>query len=137
MKHLYPAFLLFFFYAAPAIAQEITPQPICFTIRNEAPYRVYGDVTTNFYTTPDGTEARHTGTFRLNKAGARHKKKGYPLDVAEFCSSGPFYPGRQLEITLRTFVPIFSCKTSIEVGEIVIKGQYKKEGGVRTWAVCY
>ncbi|PCJ03178.1 MAG: hypothetical protein COB14_00140 [Alphaproteobacteria bacterium] len=137
MRLLYFALLTLTFHATPTIAQEITSQPICFTIRNEAPYRVYGDVTTNYYTTPDGTKARHTGTFRLQKAGTRHKTEGHPLDISEFCSSGPFYPGRQLEITLRTFVPVFSCKTSIEAGEIVIKGQRKKEGGVRTWAVCY
>lgn len=137
MKHLYPAFLIFLFYAAPAIAQEITPQPICFTIRNEAPYKVYGEVSTNYATSSDGTKARHTGTFRLEKPGTRHKTEGHPLDVSEFCSSGPFYPGRQLELTLRTLVPIFSCKTSVGVGEIVIKGYRKKEGGTKTWAVCY
>lgn len=137
MKHLYPTFLMFIFYATPTIAQEITPQPICFTVRNEAPYRVYGEISTNYVTSPDGTKVRHTGTFRLEKPDTHHKIKGHPLDVSEFCSSGPFYPGRQLELTLRTLLPTFSCKTNIEVGEIVIKGHKKKEGGTKTWAVCY
>ena len=125
------------FSCAPALAQEITEKPICFTIRNEAPYKVYGEITTNYYTTQDGTKARHTGTFRLEKAETRHPEKGHYLDRSEFCSSGPFYPGRQVELILRTLIPIFSCKTNIEVGEIIIKGQHKKEGGTKTWAECY
>ena len=134
---LFISFFLTFLVIASTIAQEITPSPICFTLRNEAPYRVYGEVSTDRYTMPDGTEARHNGSFRLEKAGTLHEDKGYPLDRTEFCSQGPFYPGRQLELTIRTLFPVFSCKTNIEVGEIVIKGRHKKEGGTKTWAVCY
>ncbi|MGH1377821.1 MAG: hypothetical protein ACRBB3_03280 [Alphaproteobacteria bacterium] len=137
MKHLYPILIALSIYSSPAHSQEITSQPICFTIRNEAPYKVYGEISTDYATAPDGTKARHTGTFRLEEPGTRDKDKGHPLDVSEFCSSGPFYPGRQLELTIRTLLPIFSCKTNIEVGEIVIKGHRKKEGGTKTWAVCY
>ena len=129
--------ILVLFWVHPATAQEITASPICFTLRNEAPYRVYGEVSTDHYTAPDGTKARHVGTFRLEKAGTTHKEKGYPMDVSEFCSSGPFYPGRQLEITLRTLVPTFSCKSNIELGEIVIKGKRNKDGGTKSWIVCY
>ena len=118
-------------------AQEITTQPLCFTLRNEAPYMVYGDIKTDYYTTPDGIRAKHSSTFRLQKAGARHPDKNYPTDRAEFCSSGPFYSGRQLELTIRTLIPIFSCKTNIELGEIIIKGELKDDGTTRTWAGCY
>lgn len=119
------------------VAQEITDEPICFTIRNEAPYKVYGDVATDYFTTPEGTQARHTGTFRLEAAGTVDKITGYRKDITEFCSSGPFYPGRQMALRLRTLIPIFSCKTSIEVGEIVIHGRFEDDGTTKTWATCY
>lgn len=112
-------------------------EPICFIVRNEAPYRVYGQFSTEYYTAPDGTKARHTGTFRLEKGGSKHPEEGYFTDRSEFCSSGPFYPGRQLELTLRTLIPIFSCKTNIELGEIVIKGKRNQDGTTKTWAICY
>lgn len=136
MKHAF-FILAFVFSALPACAQEITPEPICFTVRNAAPYKVFGDFKTDYYTAPDGTSARHSGSFRLEKAGTTHKEKGYPLDRAEFCISGPFYPGRQVELTLRTLIPIFSCKTNIEIGEILIQGQVHKDGTTKTWATCY
>lgn len=140
MKHTYILPLAVLTLALPlqnAKAQEITTQPICFTIVNHAPYKVYGQVATDYYTTPNGTKARHTGTFRLEAAGTLHKEKGYPLDRSEFCSSGPFYPNRQMELTLRTLVPIFSCKTNIELDDINIRGQIKEDGSAKTWAECY
>ncbi len=122
---------------AQTTAGEVTQKPICFQIHNEAPYSVHGEISTNHYTKADGTKTRHTGVFRLKAAGTLHKEKGYPLDITEFCSSGPFYPDRQLEITLRALFPIFSCKTSIEIEDIVIKGKYNKDGTTKTWAICY
>jgi len=127
-------------FCAPAIAQnenlDITSKPICFVVRNEAPYKAYGSFRTDFFTREDGIRARHTSNFRLEEAGAKDEE-GRPADIAEFCSYGPFLPGRKLEFTLRTLVPIFSCKTKIDQGEIVIKGFRKPEGGTETWAECY
>ncbi|MGH1456055.1 MAG: hypothetical protein ACRBDI_04690 [Alphaproteobacteria bacterium] len=123
--------------ALPAMAQEITPQPICFTVRNEAPYKAYGQIATNYYTTTDGTKARHTGTFRLETSGTTDTETGNLKDRSEFCVSGPFYPGRQIELTLRTLIPVFSCKTNIEMGEIVIHGKFNDDGSTKTWATCY
>ncbi len=98
---------------------------------------VYGDVSTDYIEDQDGQKIRHTGSFRLEKAGTRDPKEGFYLDRSEFCSSGPFYPGRQLELTLRTLIPTFSCKTNIEMGEIIIQGQLKEDGTTKTWATCY
>ena len=119
-----------------APAQDIVQEPICFVVKNEAPYKVYGNFGTDYYTTPEGTKARHRSNFRLEEAGAVHAE-GYPLDAAEFCSYGPFYPDRKLDLVLRTLVPIFSCRTRIDQGVIVIKGHRKPEGGTETWAECY
>lgn len=131
-------FLAILFFPLFAQAQEITKEPICFTVKNTAPYKVYGSFITDYYTMPDGSRRRHTSNFRLEEADAKDPEKGYAIDRAEFCSYGPFYPGRQLEMVLRTLVPIFTCKTSIELGEIVIKGHRnpEPEGGTKTWAEC-
>ena len=124
---------------SPSKAQEITAQPICFTIRNSSNHRVYGEVATDKITDSSGQVIHHTGSFRLEAAGTRHPKKGYLLDSTEFCSSGPFFPGRQLDFTIRTLFPIFSCKISVELGEVVIQSKKYKKDGIeitKTWATC-
>jgi hypothetical protein len=121
----------------PAQAQDVVPEALCFVVRNEAPYKVYGTFGTDYYVNPEGIKARHRSNFRLDEAGTKHPEEGYPTDRAEFCSYGPFYPDRKLDLVLRTLVPIFSCKTRIDQGEIVIKGFRKPEGGTETWAECY
>ena len=120
-----------------AFAQDIVAEPICFAVRNEAPYTIYGNFVTDFYTDTDGTKARHRSDFRLDAAGSIDEEAGYPSDRAEFCSYGPFYPGRKLEMILRTLVPIFSCQTRLDAGEIVIHGKKKPEGGTETTATCF
>ena len=120
----------------PSGAQEITPQPICFKVRNTAEFSIWGSFVTDYYTREDGIKARHRSNFRLEAAGTKDPDKGYPADEAEFCSYGPFYPNRQLELVLRTIVPVFTCKTSVEAGEIVLRGERKEEGGVKMWAEC-
>jgi hypothetical protein len=115
---------------------DIVSEPICFKVRNEAPYKVYGNFITDYYTAEDGSQARHRSNFRLDEPGTKDDK-GEPADQAEFCSYGPFLPDRKLELVLRTLVPIFSCKTRVDQGEIVIKGYRKPEGGTDTYAECY
>lgn len=116
---------------------DIVQEPICFVLHNEAPYNVYGSFSTNYYMREDGIRARHRSNFKLEKAGSINEKSGYPNDRAEFCSYGPFWPGRKLELTLRTLVPIFSCQTRIDQGEIIIQGVFKPEGGTDTKALCF
>ncbi len=120
-----------------AFAQEIVQDPLCFRVKNQAPYKVYGSFVTDYFVNESGTSARHRSNFRLEEAGAKDPDKGYPLDIAEFCSYGPFYPDRKLELVIRTLVPIFSCMTRIDQGEIIIQGQRKPEGGTETKALCY
>ena len=112
--------------ALPANAQEILPMPICVTIRNTAPWTTMGTLASNSFTAPNGVSAHHRVNFRLK-----------PGEKTEICSKGPFYPGRKHELTLRTLVPIFSCMTRMDSGEIVIKGAHKPEGGTKTWAECF
>ena len=117
--------------------KDIVTDPLCFKVRNEAPYNVYGNFVTDYYTTPEGIQARHRSNFKLEAAGSKDKD-GKPSDAAEFCSYGPFLSGRKLELVLRTLVPIFDCKTKIDQGEIVIKGFQKPGGdGTTTYAECF
>lgn len=109
---------------APMPAGEILDEAVCFNVVNKAPYTVFGSFVTDTYTEDDGTSARHRSNFRLNEN-----------EQAEFCTYGPFYEGRKLEMVIRTLVPVFSCKTAI-TGDIVIQGRRKPEGGTETWAVC-
>lgn len=118
-------------------AQDIVQEPICFAVKNEAPYNIYGSFVTDYYPHPSGTASRHRSNFRLDAKGGVDEDTGKPSDVAEFCSYGPFFPGRKLEMTLRTLVPIFSCQTRIDAGPIIIYGERKREGGTNTWAECH
>lgn len=102
---------------------EVTSEPVCFNLINTAPYTVYGTIKTNEFMRPDGIKTSHRSNFRLE-----------PEYEAEFCSSGPFFDDRKLEIILRTLVPIFNCKTKI-TGDIVIHGQ-RTEDGTKTWINC-
>lgn len=139
MRHIALALLLSQLFILPAQAQEITAQPICFTVRNTADHKIYGEFRTDYVTDDDGQKIHHSGSFRLEAAGTTHPEKDYPLDRSEFCSSGPFFPGRQLELVLRTMFPVFSCKTNIESGEIVIHSKKQKKDGVeitKMWATC-
>lgn len=141
MRQLFLAFIFLGFFPGIAVAQnenlDIVSEPICFSVRNEASYLIMGHFMTEQYTKPDGTISRHRSNFRLNAAGEVNKNTGEPLDRAEFCSYGPFFEGRKLEMVLRTLFPVFSCQTKIDQGEIIIKGEPKPEGGVRTWAECF
>ncbi len=106
---------------------------------NEAPHSVNGHIFTEKYPKPDGTYGRHKSNFRLQAKGTMHDE-GYPLDKAEFCSYGPFFEGRMLEITLKTLFPVFSCKSKIDQGPIMIHSEPREDdpfGGVRMWADCY
>lgn len=125
-------------FSMPALAQDdrITSQPICFELINEAPYQVNGRFGTDVYVRPDGIKSRHRENFRLQPAGTKHAE-GYRLDRAEFCSYGPFYPGYKLDLTLRTLIPIFDCRTRVDQGPIIIKGHRKPEGGAETKAICF
>ncbi len=117
---------------------DIVAEPICFSIKNEASYKVYGNFLTDYFTRPDGIKSRHRSNFILGKAGAIDAKTGNPADKETFCSYGPFLPNRQLTMTLRTLFPVFECKTRIDHGEIVIKGARKADdSGVETWAECF
>lgn len=121
----------------PNAGLDVVSEPICFFLINEAPYKVYGSFNTDWYTDAGGQKRRHRTNFRLGAKGEVHEREGYPTDKAEFCSYGPFYPGRKLELTLRTLVPIFACQTRIDQGPLIVSGHRKPEGGTETSVACF
>lgn len=110
----------------PEALGEVTETPVCFNIVNEAGYTTRGTVLTNYFIRPDGVKSRHRSNFRLK-----------PNESTEFCSSGPFYEGRKVDLVLRAVLPIFECRTAI-TGDIIIKGNFApdSEEGTKTWAEC-
>ncbi|MBX2834442.1 MAG: hypothetical protein KTR28_05680 [Micavibrio sp.] len=107
---------------------DITQDPICFAVKNEAAYTVIGSMDTANYMRPDDNVlASHRSNFRL-KTGEQE----------EYCSYGPFFPNRSLRLTLRTLFPVFECYSRVDSGTITIKGQRRADdSGVITWAECY
>ena len=124
--------LVVFVSSFPVNAQEHLDQPICFTIKNNASYTVYGEVRTaqDVYSGNQGFEGakiHHSATFRLE-----------PKDDMPVCTTGPLYPGNKVRLILRTLFPVFECLSAIYPGaEIVINGRRRNDDtGVETWAEC-
>lgn len=131
--------LVLMFISGSAYAQtpDIVSDPICFQIRNTQDFTMYGTIGTDYYTTPSGTQARHRSNYRLEAAGSVDEE-GYPADRAEFCSYGPFFPDRKLELVIRTLFPVFSCMTRIDQGEIVLRAERNEsDSGYNYFADCY
>jgi hypothetical protein len=122
LRTLLPLSLLFCGLATATHAQ--TPAPSapptmggapCLDVINDAPYVVFGNVF--------GADRRQAN-FRLETgAGVR------------FCFNGPLYPGDRVELTTKTLIPTFACRTKVNQ-RIIIHGRRLPEGGTKTWADC-
>lgn len=114
--------------ALPAIAPAAgaTGPQVCGTIVNKAEYKIYGTIMTDIAGERNGIPARHTQTLVLE-----------PQDKVQVCSSGPFFAGGTLELTLKSLVPLFSCRTRIDRGDIIITNKPRPEGGQDWSATCH
>lgn len=113
-------------FALPAQAEDIiTPTAQCARIKNESEFTMTGSVRTAYGTAKDGTKARHESNFRLP-----------PGESTDACSTGPFYPGYQVELMLKTLIPVFTCKTRL-AGTISLRSEHNdKTDSNRIYAVC-
>ena len=117
--------LLLVLIAAPAQAELITPTPQCAKITNDSKFTMNGTLRTDYATARDGSKKRHESNFRLA-----------PGESKDACSTGPFYPGYQVELSLKTMFPVFTCKTRLE-GTISLRTEVnKKTGGNKIYALC-
>lgn len=104
---------------------EIISRPICSWLTNRSDQTILGTIATASQRLPDGSEAEHRDNFRL-AAGERQK----------ICAAGPFFEGQRLELTLRTLMPLFSCKTKID-REIFLDAKVQPGGFRKLSATCY
>lgn len=111
--------------AVAAKAGEIITRPVCGQLVNRSSVNILGSVATMPQNLPDGTPVRHKTNFKLA-----------PSERKEICSTGPFYEGRKLELTIRTLVPLFSCYTQIG-GEVFLDMREDRDGVKRYSATCY
>ena len=122
-------FLAFLFIVLPfsAQAEEIyTNDPQCAIIRNETKSTAFISIRTDFYEKPDGKRSYYEEVLHLK-----------PGNIQQVCAKGPFLPGNKVYLTIKSFFPLFDCRTRLE-GEIPIREQpSKKNKDVRdVYAVC-
>ncbi len=104
---------------------EITAKPICSKLTNRSDQTIMGTLSTAPQRIESGDMVRHQDNFKLIAGASK-----------EFCASGPFYEGQRLELTLRTLIPLFSCKTKIN-REILLYAEEDLDGVKRLSADCY
>ena len=135
MKSFLLAALLILFPISTALAEkpapfnsgkegEIISKPICSWLTNRSGQTIMGFIATASQKVASGDVVKHRDNFRL-AAGERR----------QFCAAGPFHEGRRLELTLRTIIPLFSCKTKIDK-EIFLDAKPDESGFVKLTATC-
>lgn len=82
---------------------EILSKPACSALVNMSDVTIQGTLGT----APQRAESGDMVTLRDNFKLA-------PGERRSFCSTGPFYPGQRLALTIRTLIPLFECKTKID-----------------------
>lgn len=128
MKRLF--FILALCIATPVAAQvgpgeqgEITKAPICSKIINRSSVNIQGTIALAPQTLPDGSPQQFSDNFKIS-----------PGEFREVCASGPFYEGRRIDLTIRTLIPLFNCKTML--GQEIFLDMEEKDGIKRYSATC-
>ena len=109
--------------SAPTMAADVTPFRECANLINSANQQVLGVVRTDKFKYR-GQIIRHEKTFNLQDG-----------ESVVVCSTGPFYPGYKVELTIRTIMPLFSCKTRLS-GDIMLRSRKEKSGITTLYADC-
>ncbi|PZQ48635.1 MAG: hypothetical protein DI551_01310 [Micavibrio aeruginosavorus] len=104
---------------------EILTKPVCSAITNRSDQSMTGTIATAPQKIASGDIVRHRDNFKLA-----------PGEKKQFCATGPFFEGRRLEITLRTLIPLFTCKTKID-REIFLDAEYIDDETRKLSATCY
>ncbi len=123
-RFLFPALLILIALLSVAQAELISPRPHCASIRNDTGSYLFAAIRTDYGTTASGEKRRHESTFRLEAGEAK-----------DACATGPFYPGYQVELVIKTMIPVFSCKTRL-AGVISITSSRDEEGRNKISATC-
>ena len=105
-----------------ANAADVTPFRECATIRNSAHQQVMGVIRTESFIFK-GQVTRHEKNFNLQDG-----------ETVEVCSTGPFFPGYKVELTIRTIMPLFTCQTRLS-GDIFIRSK-EQDNATLLYAEC-
>ena len=125
--------ILLLFSSFPAMAQpvageveegEIISTPICTDLTNRSAQTIMGTITTASQTIDTGDVVKHRSNFRLD-AGAKQK----------ICAAGPFFEGRRVALVIRTLIPLFECKTTLDQ-EIFLDATPQDDGTTKLSATC-
>ena len=120
-----------------ASAPQVIDNPRCFIVRNMMENSIYGNIATEAFTRDDGLTTRHRANFKLSPMGTKNEETMDPLDIKEFCTTGPFFEGGKISLELKTLFPIFSCLTRIDQGEIRVFNVRDEDGNNKIFAKCF
>ncbi len=101
-----------------AWAADVTPFKECATIVNSANQQVMGVIKTESYMFK-GKILRHEKNFNLQDG-----------ETVAVCSTGPFFQGYKVELTIRTIMPLFTCQTRLS-GNIYLRSKWDDENNIR------
>lgn len=104
---------------------EVTVNPVCGMIVNRSGQTVMLTIDTQPQRVRSGDMVRHSENLKLAEGEKR-----------EICARGPFYEGQRLELTIRSLVPLFHCRTKID-RDIVIESSPLPAGGRKLSATCF
>ena len=119
MKYISLFIALFVFLASSHIAQaaDVTPFKECATIVNSAKQQVMGVIKTESFKF-QGKVIRHEKNFNLQDG-----------ETVAVCSTGPFFPGYKVELTIRTIMPLFTCHTRLS-GNIYLRSKWDEKNRI-------
>ena len=103
----------------------LTSTARCFTLVNKSGHRSFGTISTRQYVDQSGKMTFYTDNFHLDDGERR-----------EVCSSGPFYPGYQLELRLRSLIPLWTCYVPTDEQEVDILSRRTADGRTKMYASC-
>lgn len=112
ISHIFLCALILSALTSPASAGDVTPFKECATLVNSADQQVMGVIKTEAFKYK-GQIVRHESTFDLQDG-----------ETVVVCSTGPFFPGYKVELTIKTIMPLFSCLTRLS-GDIVLRRKEK------------
>lgn len=103
---------------------EVTRQPICSKLTNRSTVTIQGTITLAAQKLANGETHQFSENFKLS-----------PNETQDVCASGPFYAGRRIDLTIRTLIPLFSCKTAL--GQEIFLDMKEVDGGLKQYsATC-
>jgi len=111
--------------ASSAHAEIYTQEPHCAIFKNETKNTMFLGIRTDFYTKPDGKKSYHEEVLHIK-----------PGNMQQACVKGPFFPDYKVLLSVKSFFPLYECKTRLE-GEIYIREKVKENGnGKDYYATC-